>query len=101
MPTTPPRLFPTTCPSCSAVLVGTRLTCTTSSTFVEGRFPLPILARLDPEDQGFVVSFIVACGNVKALLAKSGVFYPAVRNRLDALVARIEQLRRTTGAEHD
>lgn len=101
MTTNPPRLFPTTCPSCSTTLVGARLTCPTCTTSVEGLFPLPILARLDPEEQAFVVSFTLSGGSLKALATEFGVSYPTVRNRLDAVIARIEQLRRTTGAEND
>jgi hypothetical protein len=86
------KRFPIQCPSCSHPLVVTRLQCDTCPTGVEGRFPFPPLARLDEEDQLFVLRFVRSSGNLKEMARLYSVSYPTVRNRLDALIERLESL---------
>jgi len=61
-------------------------------TAVEGEFGLSALARLSEEDQLFVQHLVTCSGSLKDLAAVYGVSYPTVRNRLDALIARIREL---------
>ena len=81
--------LPLFCPSCESSLQVKQLECIECETIVEGRFDLPVLARLQKEDRDFVTSFIKASGSLKDLAKVYGVSYPTVRNRLDALIERI------------
>ncbi len=87
------RILPSQCPSCGSNLRARRLECDACRTAVDGDFALPVLLRLTPEEQEFVVAFIRAGGALKELARVYGVSYPTVRNRLDALMARVEALR--------
>lgn len=84
--------FPVACPSCGAFLKVKRIVCNQCGTAVEGDFELPVLLRLTPEDQEFVLNFVLANGSLKAVASEYGVSYPTVRNRLDALTERIRAL---------
>ncbi|HEX9636952.1 MAG TPA: DUF2089 family protein [Acidobacteriota bacterium] len=86
------RTLPSRCPSCGQALDVVRLACSRCDTAVEGRFGLPLLARLDAEDQELILSFLTASGSLKELAKRYGLSYPTVRNRLDALIERIERL---------
>ena len=82
--------FPTRCPGCGEGLTTTRLACGACETQVEGRFDLPEMLRLPPDDLEFVVAFVLASGSLKEMAAQRRQSYPTIRNRLDAI---IEQLR--------
>ena len=49
---------------------------------IEGRFELPQLARLSPEDQVFVVAFVRSHGSIKEMEQVFGVSYPTIKSRL-------------------
>ncbi len=83
-----------TCPSCSGELRATRLACQSCGTNLDGSFELPVLLRLPAEDLAFISEFVRASGSLKAMAALEGTSYPTVRNRLDALIARLEDLER-------
>jgi hypothetical protein len=57
---------------------------------VEGVYPLPELLALSAEDQDFVCEFVKASGSLKEMAALLKVSYPTVRNRLDALIAKLQ-----------
>ena len=59
-----------------------------------GDFELPILSRLSEEDQDFIIRLIDASGSLKKLAGLYGISYPTIRNRLDALIVTIAQLKR-------
>ncbi|MBN2308096.1 MAG: DUF2089 domain-containing protein [Candidatus Hydrogenedentes bacterium] len=86
------KLLPVQCPSCGKALRVTRFHCPECATGVEGDFPLPPLARLNPEEQEFVLHFVKSSGSLKQLARGYGVSYPTVRNRLDALIDRLKEL---------
>ncbi len=86
------KTMPSRCPSCGHGLNVVRLLCSECSTAVEGEFPLPVLARLDPEEQAFVLSFLRSSGSLKEIAQRYGISYPTVRNRVDALIERIGEL---------
>lgn len=69
-----------------------RLVCGSCGTAVEGCFALSVLARLNPDEQEFLLSFTKASGSLKDLARIYGISYPTVRNRLDALMERIKGL---------
>jgi len=86
------KTLPSQCPGCERTLNVVRLTCEGCGTAVEGRFELPVLARLDAEEQELVLHFLRSSGSLKELARRYGVSYPTVRNRLDALIERVEEL---------
>jgi len=86
------KAMPSTCPSCRQDLTVVRLRCGGCGTSVEGEFALPILARLEGEEQLLAVNFLKASGSLKELARQYGVSYPTVRNRLDALIDRLSSL---------
>jgi hypothetical protein len=57
---------------------------------VEGSFELPHLARLTMEDQIFVMAFVRSHGSIKEMERLFGISYPTVKNRLNAIAARLE-----------
>lgn len=81
---------PTSCPSCDHRLDVKRLACPHCGTEVEGVYPLPELLALSAEDQDFVCEFVKASGSLKEMAALLKVSYPTVRNRLDALIAKLQ-----------
>lgn len=83
------KVLPVVCPSCEGVLTIRRLECCACTTAVEGRFALPVLARLNPEEQAFITNFVKCSGSLKELARLYGVSYPTVRNRLDTVIERV------------
>ena len=57
---------------------------------IEGRFELPQLARLTPEDQVFVVAFVRSHGSIKEMEQVFGVSYPTVKARLTRIAQSLE-----------
>lgn len=86
------RNLPISCPSCGALLRVRRFECPACRTSVEGDFELSLVARLTPEEQAWVVTFVKHSGSLKDLARTYGVSYPTVRNRLDNLIERLQTL---------
>ena len=86
------KRMPARCPSCRQVLKVSRLTCENCTTVVEGSFDLSLLARLEPEEQEFLLKFLEASGSLKVLARNYGISYPTVRNRLDELREKVRLL---------
>jgi hypothetical protein len=86
------RRLPISCPSCQALLRVKRFECPSCHTVVEGDFVLPVLGRLSDDEQVFVQHLIKCSGSLKDLARSYGVSYPTVRNRLDAMIERIQTL---------
>lgn len=84
--------LPIKCPSCDRDLHVVRLGCDHCGTAVEGCFALPVLTRLDPGDRLLILNLVKASGNLKDLVRLYGVSYPTVRNRLDALIEKINKI---------
>jgi hypothetical protein len=83
------------CPSCGGKLRVQRLWCDKCEIAVEGNLTMGTLARLQPEEQRFIVEFVKASGSLKEIARQYGVSYPTVRNRLNDLIARLEELEKT------
>ena len=83
-----------TCPSCNGELRVARLACQACGTQLDGQFDVPLLLKLPAEDLAFVGDFVRASGSLKAMAQLGGVSYPTVRNRLDQIIARLEDLQR-------
>ena len=57
---------------------------------VEGAFTLPELARLNLEDQVFIVAFLRSHGSIKEMEQTFGVSYPTIKARLNRIAASLE-----------
>ena len=69
------------------------LECESCETRIEGRLPLPNLSRLPSELREFAELYLLCGGSLKAVAAQLGVSYPLVRNRLDRVVAALQEMR--------
>ncbi|MEW5945478.1 MAG: DUF2089 domain-containing protein [bacterium] len=79
------------CPVCGNPLTISRLSCTRCNTSIEGAFGHGMFANLTEEERDFVELFVVCRGNIKEVEKRLGVSYPTVRNKLDAVVAKLER----------
>jgi hypothetical protein len=52
---------------------------------IEGAFTLPELARLNLEDQVFIVAFLRSHGSIKEMEQTFGVSYPTIKARLNRI----------------
>jgi hypothetical protein len=77
---------PQKCPSCSAPLVVTQLTCISCGTGVVGRYELSPFSRLSNESLKFLETFVRNRGNVKEMERETGESYWAIRRRLDEVI---------------
>ncbi len=57
---------------------------------IEGSFELPQLARLNMEDQVFIVAFVRCHGSIKEMEQIFGVSYPTIKSRLNRLASSLE-----------
>src|SRR5271169_6580224 len=57
---------------------------------VEGSFELPQLARLNLEDQVFIVAFVRSHGSIKEMEQVFGVSYPTIKSRLTRIAGSLE-----------
>ena len=89
------KSLPTTCPSCCGKLAVKRLHCEKCETEVEGLYSLPVLASLSQDDQEFILEFIKASGSLKEMAGILKVSYPTVRNRLDEVIVKLKQDKKT------
>ena len=77
------------CGYCDGKLRITRMTCEDCALGYEGDFETPRLARLSREDQQFIELFVLSSGSLKRVAEVENISYPTVRNRLDNLIARL------------
>ncbi len=68
--------------------------CGTCETEVTGNYNLPLLASLSDEDQFFITNFVKCSGSLKTMAQDLGLSYPTVRNMLDDVIARIDNLQK-------
>lgn len=82
--------LPTRCPSCGGHLAIERLRCEACGTEVNGHYhPCPVCA-LGAEDRLLLDRFLRARGNLKSVQRFLGVSYPTARQRIDALLAKLD-----------
>jgi hypothetical protein len=79
------------CPDCNAPLGVTRMACPTCKLSLEGEFEVSALGKLSPDDQAFVIAFVRHHGSLKKMEAIFGISYPTVKNRLNAIAARLDK----------
>lgn len=78
--------IPQKCPSCTAPLVVTQLTCSVCGTGVVGRFELSPFFRLPEADLQFLEVFVRNRGNIKEMERETDESYWAIRRRLDEVI---------------
>lgn len=84
--------LPLKCPSCNHSLKVAGLRCEQCETEVKGDYDLPVLANLELKDQLFIVDFVKASGSLKVIAQKMGLSYPTIRNMLDDIIEKIENI---------
>lgn len=84
--------LPLKCPSCENQLNVKQLYCGNCDTEVTGLYSLPILTRIKPDDQKFIIEFVKASGSLKLMAQNMKLSYPTVRNILDDIISRINNL---------
>jgi hypothetical protein len=82
-------VIPRKCPSCSAPLVVTQLSCTKCETNVVGLYEINPFLRLSNESLKFLETFIRNRGNVKEMERETGESYWVIRRRLDEVIAEL------------
>lgn len=79
------------CPDCDKAMKPTAATCTGCGLKLEGEFEVSALGRLSEEDQVFVVAFLRHHGSIRQMERILGISYPTVKNRLRAIVDRLDK----------
>jgi hypothetical protein len=82
-------VIPRKCPSCSAPLVVTQLSCTRCETNVVGLYEINPFLRLSNESLQFLETFIRNRGNVKEMERVTGESYWIIRRRLDEVITEL------------
>jgi hypothetical protein len=82
-------VIPRKCPSCSAPLVVTQLSCTKCETNVVGLYEINPFLRLSNESLHFLEVFIRNRGNVKEMERETGESYWVIRRKLDEVIAEL------------
>ncbi len=80
------------CPVCGGNLVISRLTCSSCKTKLEGDFEHCIFSNLVPEEKEFIEIFLLCRGNIKEVEKRLGLSYPTIRNKLDSIVNKMEEI---------
>jgi len=83
--------LPCICPSCQTSLKVKSLTCDHCLTEVTGLYELPVLSRLKPDEQDFILQFVKYSGSLKDMAKYLKLSYPTVRNRLDDVIDRLKK----------
>jgi hypothetical protein len=91
------KVLPTRCPACNSQLKVKSLVCEQCRTEIQGEYELPVLAKLSPDDQAFMLAFIKASGSLKEMARLLRLSYPTVRNRLDDVIERIKLAEKSGG----
>ena len=86
------KIFPAECPSCASELRVRSLFCTECGTTVSGDYPLPVILRLPPDAQAFILEFVKCSGSLKEMASLLSLSYPTVRNKLDEIITAINKL---------
>lgn len=84
--------LPIICPSCESALNVSQMKCTHCETEVNGNYNLPLYLKLSREEQDFILQFFLSSGSIKEMSKKAGLSYPTMRNKMDDLIGKIENL---------
>lgn len=78
------------CPECQSPMGIQRLACPQGHVVMEGHFEVPTLAGLSLEEQLFVTAFLRCHGSIKRMEDLFEISYPTVKNRLNAIVDKLD-----------
>jgi len=81
--------MPNICPACGRELLVTELNCPGCLAAIKGEFSLGLFARLNKDQQRFVLVFVRNRGNLRDVEHELGLSYPSVRARLDQVIAAL------------
>jgi len=82
--------MPRECPSCGKELRVNLMRCCSCNTEVQGDFAPGRFSGLSEEQIDFLEIFVRSRGNLKDVGSMLGISYPTARNRLDLLIAALE-----------
>jgi hypothetical protein len=89
------KKLPVSCPSCQSELKVHSLQCEMCQTTITGAFDLPVFSMLEQKEQVFIIEFVKSSGSLKIMAQQLKLSYPTVRNMLDDLIQKINQLQKT------
>lgn len=87
------KKLPVICPSCENSLIVSQLSCPSCETIISGKYSLPILLQLKTEELNFILEFVLSGGSLKDIAKKLGKSYPTVRNKLDDIIEKLNNLK--------
>lgn len=90
------KRLPHECPSCNSQLKVKSLICEQCNTSIDGLFDLPLQAKLSQAEQQFMLNFVKSSGSLKEMAKHLDLSYPTVRNMLDDLIAKLNNLENKT-----
>lgn len=77
------------CLECGQQMQIREMRCDSCGLALHGEFEISALARLDLEDQAFVIAFLRNHGSIKKMEELFGISYPTVKNWLNAISGRL------------
>ena len=80
-----------TCPGCGQPMRIRQVHCEPCGVNLDGDFEVSALARLSLEEQLFLTAFLRQHGNIRRMERLFGISYPTVKNRLNALAAKLDR----------
>lgn len=80
------KRLPSKCPSCGANLKITELACENCKTVVRGEFPLNRFLLLSPQEENFLLVFLISRGNLKEVQERLDISYPTAKSRLEEVI---------------
>ncbi len=86
------KKLPCECPACDHLLKVKSLHCENCNTTIDGMFELSLQARMSKQDQEFILNFVKFSGSLKQMAKHLELSYPTVRNMLNDLIERLNQL---------
>jgi hypothetical protein len=88
------KRLPIICPSCQSELKVNSLQCGSCQTAISGSFYLPVFLKLEQKEQDFILEFVKSSGSLKVMAQQLKLSYPTVRNMLDELIHKIDELQK-------
>lgn len=85
--------LPIFCPSCENSLNVSQMKCNHCQTEVNGNYDLPLYLKLSREEQDFILEFFLSSGSIKEMAKQAELSYPTMRNKMDDLIEKINQLK--------
>ncbi|POS02959.1 DUF2089 family protein [Flavobacterium croceum] len=85
--------LPIVCPSCENTLQVSQMKCNDCQTEINGNYNLPLFFKLNREEQDFILDFFLSSGSIKEMAKQAGNSYPTMRNKMDDLIEKINQLK--------